>query len=473
MQSIVQIAVRIIFTLSIVLMSATLIPLSWTFVVLPAVGIGAAMLSAFFFQLEGGNSNKSIEALPAQLRQIMERPIQFAAPMAADFPQNAPRGLFRTGMNCCVNAPMQIIHADPRALQSLLVQPPLELEAFIHYLAPYAPRPQLIAAFRDFFAAQVPPQPVPNAFARFLADYNPDGDAFRDEVINFRDVYNKILVLQPHLGNFLGAYEQTVQQNRAVVNANSQTIRLILSRIAHAINPSQAVQLDAAEVLTPILDILPNAQKAHIEEETRYRVDDDHQIAGIPDGIVRKDLYSWGFQLEMDQSNARPNLLRMFQAHLHERLNIPKQENWILQDNGKGGRERFQPLERRFNILEAPPALRIQVKRFASVPPTKSWLTRILPEWFPGMGWRSVKLQNPITAPAVFPIQPVNGPAQNYNLTAILVHEGSTPNSGHYKAYIRVDGQTYCCDDHRITRIDQQAWDRAVQQGYMYFYYPP
>ncbi len=453
-------------------MSAVLIPLSWSFVALPMIGIGAAMLSAFFFQMELGNSSKSIEALPSQLRQIMERPIQFAAPMPADFPQTAPRGLFRAGMNCCVNAPMQIIHAEPQALQSLLAQPPLELEAFILYLAPYALRPQLIQAFRDFFAAQDPHEPVPNAFARFLADYNPAGDNFRDEVIKFRDVYNKILILQPHLGNFLGAYEQTVQQNRAFVNANSQTIRLILSRIAQAINPSQGVQLDAAEVLTPIFDILPNAQKMHIEVETRYRVEGAVPIAGVPDGIIRNDEYTWGFQLEMDQNNSRPNLLRMFQNHLRERLNLPKQEDWIFQDNINGQRERYQPLERRFNVLEAPPALRFQVKRFASVRPTQSWLTRLLPEWFPGMGWRSVKLQNPITAPAVFLIQPVNGPAQNYNLTAILVHEGNTPNSGHYKAYLKMDGQTYCCDDHRITRIDQQAWDRAVQQAYMYFYYP-
>ena len=68
-------------------------------------------------------------------------------------------------------------------------------------------------------------------------------------------------------------------------------------------------------------------------------------------------------------------------------------------------------------------------------------------------------------APALSP----GSPAATYDLHGVLVHHGSSANSGHYYSYVRAaNGRWYCMDDDAVSPV---SWSLVQQQrAYMLFY---
>lgn len=469
-----QLAVRILWVFSVVWMAGAVLPLAFHAVLIPAMAAGAACLAAFLFQYDGSAFKQPIVSLPPMLRQLIEKPIQFQAPAAPPLAPAAPRGLFRQGQNCSINSIVQFIESCPRLAQWFRIPPPQDLEPFIHYIGQYEPRPEVILAFRAFLPAMAQPLPIPQAFAQFLDGYAPAAD-YRNEFVDFRNTYADLLLLQPYFSQFLAAYDEARANNRPVVNANSQNIRILLSRISALIDPSSGVQLDAAEVLALIMGALPKGERIRIQKSTHYNIHGQPPIADHPEGITRKEEYLAVLPLEIDSNQPRPDLLNLVNHFCDEDLHIPNQNDWITQRDVFNQDRKYQPVHRHFEFVEPPPFLMIQLKRFKEVPPPKSWLTRVLPAWWPGMQWRYQKISNPIRVPDRFTLGTQNG-AQIYRLASVDVHVGGSPNSGHYITYKSqvVDGQTvyYCLDDSRVTQVPREAWVRAVETSYLLHFLP-
>ncbi|MHA7877544.1 MAG: ubiquitin carboxyl-terminal hydrolase [Bacteroidota bacterium] len=59
----------------------------------------------------------------------------------------------------------------------------------------------------------------------------------------------------------------------------------------------------------------------------------------------------------------------------------------------------------------------------------------------------------------------------NYHLHGFIVHWGSTPNAGHYVAYIRQDnGQWRSYNDDKVVNVTLKRATKVAQQAYLYFY---
>lgn len=473
-KTVAQAAVRIFCVFSIIWMAGALLPVAFHAVLIPTMAIGASCLAGFLFQYDTSAFRQPIISLPPLLRQILERPIQFHAPAAPPLAPAAPRGLFRQGQNCSINSIVQFIESCPRLALWFRAPPPQDLEPFIQFIETYQPRPEWIAGFRAFVPAMAQPLPIPQAFAQFLEGYVP-ADNYRNEFVDFRNTYKDLLLLQPYFSQFLAAYDEARANNRPVVNANSQNLRIALSQISALIDPSSGVQLDAAEVLGLMMGALPQRERIRIQKSTQYNIQGQPPIADHPDGITRKEEFLAVLPLEMDPNEARPDLLRLINHFCDEDLNIPNANDWITQRDVFNQERKYQPIHRHFEFVEPPPFLMIQLKRFKEVPPPKSWLTRVLPNWWPGMQWRYQKLSNPIRVPDRFTLGTQNG-AQIYRLASVDVHLGGSPNSGHYVTYRaqEVDGRTvyYCLDDSRVTQVPREAWLRAVESSYLLHFLP-
>jgi hypothetical protein len=60
--------------------------------------------------------------------------------------------------------------------------------------------------------------------------------------------------------------------------------------------------------------------------------------------------------------------------------------------------------------------------------------------------------------------------AVKMHLQSFVVHKGSTPASGHYVAFRKVEGDWYYFDDSRCEKVKEEAALRAAQHAYMYFF---
>ncbi len=469
--TIIQLAVRIFFVFSVIVMSAALLPLAFQAVLLPLFAIGAAVLASFFFQLEPSVFAQRIEAMPPLLKYIEKKPIRFAIHMPDHMPKTAPRGIFRLGNNCWLNSLLQWIESDPLVARWIRIPIPPEMEPFIQYMQQYELPDGLVNGFRNYI--QNHPLPVQAAFSQFLAGYVPNA-GFEEELRKFRDeIYPNLLILQPTFSQFFEIYDHARRDNLALVNANSQYLRLVLNRISQLINPSPAVQLDAAEAAGVILDLLPNSLKLQLEEENHYRVAGVTPIAGHPDGITRKTIRDWGIALSIDPKDQHPELGRMFKHFCNEKLRIPNRSDWITHINENQIDQKYQPIRRKFHLLEFPRSLRFQIKRMESIRST-NWLAKVLPRRLKHRE-KIVKITKDVSIPDVLPVQKNSGEIRNYQLAAVTVHEGESTQSGHYETFRKIeDGKVtyYRLDDHVVTQIDRQEWERAVRQAYLVQYSP-
>lgn len=84
---------------------------------------------------------------------------------------------------------------------------------------------------------------------------------------------------------------------------------------------------------------------------------------------------------------------------------------------------------------------------------------------------QSFKITTPIDVPEVLNLLPITSQNEEYQLTAVIVHQGGAA-GGHYIAYVRdlIDKNWYYCSDSAITLQGNFSAASEIQQGYMFFY---
>ncbi len=119
---------------------------------------------------------------------------------------------------------------------------------------------------------------------------------------------------------------------------------------------------------------------------------------------------------------------------------------------------RLTEAQKKFSIYSAPQILTVQLKRFFANPMTGQ----------PG------KLNRPITFPEQFDLAACmsdseHGQSTTYKLAGVIVHEGSTCQSGHYHAFVRAPaGIWYSMNDCSVSRVGVESVFR--QRAYILFY---
>ncbi|MES2273590.1 MAG: ubiquitin carboxyl-terminal hydrolase family protein [Chlamydiota bacterium] len=461
-QTVGQIAVRILFALSVILIATAVFPLSIQAVAIPLAAIGSSFLAAFFFPASSKSLIHPLSLPPLLLPQAEPR-IRLAEPQAPVISPNAPRGIFRQGMNCCFNSLYQLIQSEPGLAQWFRTPVPQDLEGFINFLAPYHPPLAWMNLFRQYFINKNPPLFPSVAFVHFLEANRPEFNN-RATLLKFQGIAQHLVILQPTFQHFSAAYEQAAAQGQPLVGVNSQMLRLAVNLVAPRgmISESSGRQEDPMEALNAILQHLPDQMNARYDMVSTYDMRGLPAMAELPDGVSRKEETSGYFTLEI---GAEPDLGKMFAHHfdhnpgnLHGTMGVD------------GARHSYPAIRKQYEFREAPQVLRFQVKRFRAVPPPQSLLTRILPSWFPGMQWRPEKIGIPIVVPREITLPLMNGAVQKYRLSGCVNHHGNSATSGHYTSGRIVNNEFYLMDDAVVTQVDGQTFDRFAQESYLQTY---
>jgi len=464
-----QTAIRVLFILASLLATAAAFPVSFHVIALPIIAMSSTTLAGFFFPDPTLVARPYFPPLPPLLRPAPPLPLPGQIP--AVIPQEAPRGLINISQNCGFNSSVHFLESDPitaRWLRNLLPAN-MDMPAFENFLAGYDPKPRLVADFRAFAAANPnPPRPVREVFREFVDRYVPpiaDFSAYR----KIQEAFQHLQALHEPFSNFFAAYDVALRDNQEVIGGNSQALRLALHGIS-TIPASEHVQVDAPEPLTYILDLLPDAQKMRIEEAYRYKTAGLPAIAGLPDARSRKEERTNFLTLEFKENEETPTTLdRMFNYYCDHDMEAADPIRYTGVD---GQQHRYTPEHANRRFLEAPPALRFQIKRFYNVPPPKTWYSRIAPSWFPGQSWTMVKKDIPVEIPPDFQITLPNGERRRYQLVSFINHHGSSIASGHYTAARIVNGRKYFMSDRTVTQPDQAAWDERLRKAYVVCYLP-
>ncbi len=268
--------------------------------------------------------------------------------------------------------------------------------------------------------------------------------------------------------DFLAGYDQALRENRTPVDG-TQNLRLALSQLTPSISPSESHQEDAPEILTQILDILPNEYKAKVEQAIRYAVG-DHPMFGFADGTSIKEDRIGYFTLELKEEMQSARLEELF-AHFCD-FDVEHPPNYNVETNGvlcrsAGGEpRRYRPEHTKIRFLEAPPALFFQIKRFYHY---DGRFSSVLPNFLlPG----AVKREVPVEVPEELTIDVAGGTKRKYRLSTYVNQWGPTTESGHYTAAGIKNGQKYFMDDQSVTLADQASWDARARQAYLLCYVP-
>ena len=440
-----QIAVRILFVAASILAAAAMFPLSFHAVAIPIAGFGAAIISSFFFP---------------QKRQIV-----------APLPPDSPRGLHNASQNCAFNSLVHFLESDPQIAHWLRhpLRADIDMAGFQNFMAGYHPTPRLMNDFAAYAAAQNPPRQVPSMFTDFLNAYVAPPEE-RHSFLNIKDVYRDIHLLHRTYSWLLTNYDQAMAENRPSLRG-TQALRLAISQINPMISDSSLDQEDAPEILASVLNVLPNAHKMKIEVATHYEVG-DHPIADLPDATSRKVEVDGSFTLALKPGAHTANLEEMFHHYCNEEIDTESSDVSVVRTSADGQQRRYKIDRRTFRILEAPTALRFQIKRQAQERELSSWYSWIIPDWFPVIGERQVKLETPVAAPEEMTITLASGERKTYRLASFINHGGSTPKSGHYTACRIVNGRKYHMNDASVSLIDQQLWEKKLRQAYLLCYLP-
>lgn len=422
---IVEIAIRILFIGASVLTAAAAFPIKFHAVVLPLVGLSATLLAALYPE-EPSFPQSDLPPLPP----LIYDPIQ-ALPAQAVVPIQRPRGNQNTGNNCPFNTTLHIFESIPQLAEWF--RHPLTLETdidtFLNFIARYNPPEGLIEHFRTFVdQIEQPRHSVIQMFRSFIQGYQ-----HRNQwaVYTLGDTFEKILIVQPVYAEYLAAVDLAVQENRPIANADSVTLRFALSQINPAI-PMEPEQVDAAEIMTSIFDLLPPELKLNLENT--YHLQN-------------------GQTLHPPAEN--PGFLTLeFKRTFNQMWNY-------YMDHGDIEPYQGQPVTRgTVRFLAPPPFVCIQIKRFYA---ERSWL--------PWSGYHMGKIQNDIPIPEEITI-PVGDQNFQYRLVSFANHIGSSIARGHYTAARNINGVRYRMSDERVTPVGQAAWSAQLQQSYLLCYLP-
>ncbi len=244
---IVQLAMRVLFVMTNVLMSAAILPLGWHWLAIPAAGLGSATIAAFFFpQFQLAN-------MVAPCLNVF-RPTPYSQYHPAHYPDGSPVGhRNRGGNDCPYNAVAHFLDAD--AVSSWVRKEiPTDLEPFLTFLQDYSPPEGLVDAFRQFMVNPPPNLPTPQCFLRFLSAHQPSGE--------LRGEFEKLFLLLSTLNTFYRENDAAVRERKSESNCDSRTLRAAVNRM---LGLSSAGPEDAIEIAEAILDKAPLDTKAQVQ----------------------------------------------------------------------------------------------------------------------------------------------------------------------------------------------------------------
>lgn len=376
-------------------------------------------------------------------------------------------GLRNRGMNCAFNSVAQFLNSDP-VLAEWFRNPltaEMTLQEFEQFLAGYNPGQELIDQFRLYVGNQPQnPPPIPILFRTFL---NENRQTFR----NLHETYESLIRIQEPFSQFFDAYDQAVQGNLDVAAAaDSQRLRLAVHQVNQQISESPYVQEDAPEILTSVLNVLPNEQHICIQESYHYNTEGMPAIQGCPDGISVKPPENQGYlTLEIKSDNQPPRLDQMIADYFDHDIETG---DGVRFQGVDGVERRYIPDHCSRTLLRTPTALRFQIKRFYVEEPPRTWLTRWLPNLFPHLPYKTEKRETPVEVPDEITLTLADGTRQRFQLTSFINQHGSSMGSGHYTCSRIIDNQRYMLDDSRVSPIDEINWEENLKRAYLICYLP-
>ncbi len=421
-EAVAQIAIRILFVAAQILMAGALLPISLQGIGLPIVALGSTLLAGFFFLPPDRMQIPDFDEMPPLIRPAVGRLI----------PVEMPRGIPNRGNNCALNALIHFLESDPYVADWLRGKGDFE-----DFLRSYRISDPEIEAFRAFREQSPKPEPCErDLFSQFLAE---NGSPFEE-------TYRDIRRLQKAFSSFFAAYDQAVEEGREAVAMTAKGIRTALGE------GGNREELDAHEALQHVLNLLPPAQQMQIEVIRRFVSPEAHEPYMSADAAPEVCL-----TLEIGEADLNPRLQEMFDHYRdYEQSGLNFRHNGITYPSAR--------LQRAF--LEAPSALRFQIKRFIyQNPPDNRW-THFKRRLGINVEGRTIKRDMPVEVPAQITV--LDRP---YYLRSFLTHRGDRSHTGHYIAGRAINGNYYLMDGPKVT-TDRADWEAEVRQAYLLCYLP-
>ncbi len=450
-----QLAIRALFISANILMASCAFPIHLHRIVIPIVAAGASLLAGFFFSPSDQAQELILSPLPPLIRAIKDG--------SNDLPLDAPRGYVNAGQNCAINSLSHVLNSESPIAHFLRhpVEQNIELSAFNQFLNRYLALPSFVAAWDAYVEAQPQPCPsVPGMFSQFLEEHVSSGES-RIFFINFKEKMKNLQVLQSAFSAFFRANDEALEARQSVSAGDSQTLRTAMNLVSEMIDPNSNVQLDAAEPMRLVLDVLPDDLKLKIETAYDYDTEGLPQMLEIPSPKVE----TAGFltlAIESESVQVPLTVQSLFNRYCNSE-GIEPHRRWSEAES-----ECDYPVKSaRVAFLEAPPALRFQIKRFRQERVEPSWYSRL----FGVVAWRGVKLTTPVRAEEELQVVLKDGQTRIYRLASFIHHRGSY-DGGHYIAGRIINGSTYLISDKQVTLVDQEQWIAHLNQAYYLCYLP-
>lgn len=434
---IAQIAVRIIFIIGSVVVTAAALPVEFYAIGLPIAALVSAAVSSLFFQ----------EPAPQPLTPPLEEPdasheVPLDIPHSAAIPsKHTPRGLDNLSNNCAFNSLVHLLESDPA--MAALLRAPMTKEEVVKAVK------REVENYEDAVLAAQKIQELDD----YLKGTPLDGSKKKPYLV---ERYENTLAILDALRSFFTKYDAAIANDQRLV-FGSQELREAVSKVNSQINPSARVQEDAAECLNPLLDFLPQFTPAEVKVTHHFDLSPFDAI-NRPDNAtsVKNESYKM-FQLSLKQGDDQPLHL---QQMLDYACDCPELDEKKLKFTGKDGVVKECLANRTVLGFEEAPVqgLYLQLKRFEHK-------------------GQAQKNDAPVIIPPTLTIS-VKGTPKTYQLASFVHHGGSTPKSGHYIAGRIINGERYWISDSDVIPVDHsgeqwtQRWERHLAQAYLLCYVP-
>lgn len=275
--------------------------------------------------------------------------------------------------------------------------------------------------------------------------------------------------------SILDSYNQAIKKQKSIPEEVSNKLRLAMHYLSpKEISSKHHTQEDASEILTILFakndDIL---KKQNLTNTSSINYKFEHVIHYVtkkileetphkdcsslnPDNTYRKERINYGIKINFDSEQKDFALSSLLEKYFCD------------EEIGKGSETRrylvngiyteMSPVKEELKLSKLPKDLFINLERF--VPNLKD------PEKF-------TKLTKPVEIPEKLDAKLLNvkdSPSGSYELSSFIVHEGGSPNGGHYIAYRKVQDQWMRCNDARISPLSKEQALEAAKDSYICFY---
>lgn len=247
---------------------------------------------------------------------------------------------------------------------------------------------------------------------------------------------------QGEYGKFLQSYDAAIRDNLAVAVGPSSLREIFHRLFPRVIHSSSYVQMDAEEVMTQILDPFPNPLKMHIQI-TRYLDESRLPPVSLHENPSSSEERVGHLSLPMNGTTLEDLLYNFMDS---------SPDVNIVREGANFSPYSYPVVRETVQFLEAPPALRLQLKRFYS-------------------DGGLLKNGTPIQIPPTLELPLASKKTKTYRLVSFVRHGGSLQ-SGHYIAGQIMNGRAYLMNDEKVTLASQQAWENHLQQAYLLCYLP-